>query len=198
MCSSFREVDLEARESGTHMTPSTITRPTDSEYPPFYGGYIALVPEGDILATLATQNQETLALLRSVPEEKGAFRYAPEKWSIKEVVGHMADAERVFAHRALRFGRMDGTPLPGFDENDYVRNGSFGVYPVADLADEFESVRRSTLFLFKHMSEEASLRRGKANNAQISVRALAYVIAGHELHHVNVLRTRYLTRPATA
>jgi len=178
------------------MTLSTFARPADSEYEAFYGAYVALVPEGDILATLATQNRETLALLRSIPEQKGAFRYAPEKWSIKELVGHLTDAERIFAYRALRFGRKDETPLAGFEEKDYVRNGSFGVYPLADLADEFESVRRSTLYLFKHISEEASSRTGKANDAQISVRALAYVIAGHELHHVNVLRTRYLTGPA--
>lgn len=178
------------------MTQS-IDRPEDSEYLAYYGRYVALVPEGDILTTLATQNQETLVLLRGLAEEKGAFRYAPDKWSIKELVGHVTDTERIFANRALRFGRNDATPLPGFEENDYVRGGSFGQYSLADLADGFESVRRSTVFLLKHMSREASTRRGTANGAEVSVRALAYVIAGHELHHVSILRTRYLADSKT-
>lgn len=174
------------------MTNSAIVRPDPTEYLPYYSRYVALVPEGDIVATLAAQNESTMALLRSLPESKAAFRYAPLKWSIKELVGHLSDAERIFADRALRFARNDETPLPGFEENDYVRNGSFDAYSLADLADGFESVRRSTVFLFKHLGGEASARRGKANNAEISVRALAYVIAGHEIHHMNVLRTRYL------
>jgi hypothetical protein len=179
------------------MTQS-IDRPEDSEYLAYYGRYVALVPEGDILTTLATQNKETLSLLRGLPEEKGSLRYAPEKWSIKELVGHVTDTERIFANRALRFGRNDATPLPGFEENDYVRGGSFGEYPLSELADGFESVRRSTVFLLKHMSKEASKRRGTANGALVSVRALAYLIAGHELHHVAVLRTRYLAASKTA
>ena len=174
------------------MTQPLIVRPSEAEYQPYFGRYIALVPEGDIVATLVSQNQSTLALLRSLPEPKGAFRYAPGKWSIREVVGHMSDTERIFADRALRFARNDATPLPGFEEGDYIRNGSFDDYRLADLADEFESVRRATVFLLRHMTAEASARRGKANNAEISVRALAYVSAGHELHHMNVLRTRYL------
>ena len=180
------------------MTSSPFSRPAPSEYAPYAHAYVSLVPEGDILGILAAQNKETLALVRSLPDGKGAFRYAPDKWSIQELVGHVTDTERIFASRALRFGRGDATPLPGFEENDYVRNSSFGQYSLVDLADGFESVRRSTLFLFKHMSAEASLRRGKANNVEVSVRALAYLIAGHELHHMNVLRTRYLADPKTA
>lgn len=180
------------------MTESAFRRPAESEYLPFYQRYVTLVPDGDILSTLAAQNQDTLALLRGLPEEKGAFRYAPGKWSIKELVGHVTDTERIFASRALRFGRNDSTPLPGFDENDYVRNSSFGEYPLADLVDGFESVRTSTIFLFKHMSAEAADRTGKANNAEVSVRALAWIIAGHERHHLGVLRTRYLGLPETA
>ncbi len=176
------------------MTRSMINRPEESEYLPYYHRYIALVAEGDIVTTLEEQNRSTLALLRSLPETKAAFRYAPLKWSIKEVVGHLSDAERIFADRALRFARKDETPLPGFEENDYVRNGSFDACSLADLADGFESVRRSTVFLFKQLNGEASARRGKANNGEISVRALAYVIAGHEMHHMNVLRTKYLVK----
>lgn len=180
------------------MTASPLRRPDESEYLAYYQRYVALVPDGDILATLAAQNKDTLALLRGLPEEKGAFRYAPGKWSIKELVGHVTDTERIFATRALRFGRKDSTPLPGFDENDYVRNSSFGEYPLADLIDGFASVRNSSIFLFKHMSPEAATRRGKANNAEVSVRALAWIIAGHERHHVGVLRSRYLGLPETA
>lgn len=174
------------------MTQPTISRPAAGEYLDYFGRYVALVPEGDILTTLVSQNQSTLALLRSLPESKGAFRYAPGKWSIREVVGHMSDTERIFADRALRFSRNDATPLPGFEEGDYIRNGSFDDYQLADLVDGFESVRRSTVFLFRHMTAEASTRRGKANGAEISVRALAHLIAGHETHHMNVLKARYL------
>jgi hypothetical protein len=179
-------------KEGSDMTNPLIQRPDSTEYQPYFSRYIVLVPEGDILALLTTQNESTMALLRSLPESSGAFRYAPEKWSIKELVAHLSDAERIFADRALRFARNDETPLPGFEENDYVRAGGFGGYPLADLTAGFENVRRSTVSLFKLMSSEASKRRGKANGAEISVRALAYVIVGHEIHHVNVLRTRYL------
>lgn len=174
------------------MTQTTIQRPADDEYLAYYGRYISLVPEGDIRAILAKQNESTITLLRGLSESQGGYRYAPGKWTIKELVAHLTDSERIFAVRALRFARADETPLPGFEENDYVKNGSFDVFPLADIVAGFENVRRSTVSLFKLMSTEASKRRGKANNAEISVRALAYVIAGHELHHMNILRTRYL------
>jgi len=169
-----------------------IQRPDDTEYASYYGRYITLVPAGDILTTLVHQNEATMALLRGLSESQGGFRYAPGKWSIKELVAHLSDAERIFADRALRFARADPTLLPGFEENDYVRNGSFDSFHLADIATGFENVRRSTVSLFRLTSGEASARRGKANNAEVSVRALAYIIAGHELHHMNILRTRYL------
>lgn len=175
------------------MTQTVIRRPDDTEYLSYYSRYISLVPEGDIVNTLNAQIEGTLKLLRGLQESKGAFRYAPEKWSIKELVGHVTDTERIFANRALRFSRNDATPLPGFEENDYVRNSSFNDYALVDIVAGLESVRRSSVFLFRHMTAEASMRRGKANNTEISVRALAYVMAGHELHHMNVLRTRYLS-----
>jgi len=174
------------------MTQPSIHRPDDTEYLSYYGRYIALVPEGDLVATLVAQNEGTLALLRGLSESQGGFRYAPGKWSIKELVAHLSDAERIFSARALRFARADETPLPGFEENDYVRNGAFDRFSLSDIALGFENVRRSTVSLFKLMPAEATTRRGKANNAEISVRALAYIIAGHELHHMNILRTRYL------
>ena len=174
------------------MTQPLIHRPHDTEYLSYYSRYIDLVPEGDILTTLLRQNEATMALLRGLSESQGGFRYAPGKWSIKELVAHVSDAERIFADRALRFARADETPLPGFEENDYVRNGSFDGFHLVDIVTGFENVRRSTVSLFSLLTNDATIRRGQANNAEISVRALAYVIAGHEIHHMNVLRTRYL------
>jgi hypothetical protein len=174
------------------MSQGIIRRPAEDEYMHYFGRYISLVPEGDILTILARQNESTMALLKSLAESQGGYRYAPEKWSIKELVGHLSDAERIFADRALRFARADQTPLPGFEENDYVKNASFDSHPLADIVSGFADVRRSTLSLFRTMALDATARRGEANNAEISVRALAYVIAGHELHHMNILRTRYL------
>lgn len=174
------------------MTNLTIDKPDETEYLPYYGRYISLVPDGDILALLSKQLEATLALLRSIPESQANFRYGADKWSIKEVVGHLIDTERIFAYRALRFARNDKTPLPGYEQDDYVRSASFDDYPLSDLGAELESVRRSNLFLFKHLDREAWLRRGVANDSEVSVRALAYIIAGHELHHRDILRTRYL------
>jgi uncharacterized damage-inducible protein DinB len=170
----------------------TINRPEETEYQAYYGKYVSLVPEGNILEVLGEQLNETLALLQSIPEPRGGFRYADGKWSIKELVGHMLDSERIFAYRALRFARNDRTPLPGYEQDDYIRHGSFDACPLADLAAEFASVRRSTLFLFQHLDAEAWLRTGLANESEVSVRALAYMIAGHELHHRGILRDRYL------
>lgn len=169
-----------------------MSRPEATEYAPYFGRYITKVPDGPILDVLASGMRDTLALLRSFPEERGDHRYAPDKWSVKEVVGHVIDAERVFAYRALRFARNDATPLPGFEENDYITAGRFGARTVRDLADELEAVRQSTLHLFRHLDDAALLRRGVASENPVSVRALAYIIAGHEAHHRTSLRERYL------
>lgn len=176
------------------MTELRIEKPSETEYLPYYGKYISLVPGGDILAVLGKQLDETLELLRTIPESEAGFRYEPGKWSIKELLGHLIDTERIFAYRALRFARNDQTPVPGYEQDDYVRNASFDAYPLADLAAEFESVRRASLFLFKHMDGEAWMRRGVASENEVSVRALAYIIAGHELHHREILRARYLSQ----
>jgi hypothetical protein len=167
-------------------------KPDETEYLPYYGKYISLVPDVEILSQMSKQAEDTLALLHSIPESQGGFRYAPGKWSIRELVGHLIDTERIFAYRALRFSRNDRTPLTGYEQDDYVLNASFNDYPLNDLAAEFESVRRSTVFLFKHLNEQAWTRRGIANESEASVRALAYIIAGHELHHMQILRDRYL------
>jgi hypothetical protein len=171
---------------------SATVKPEKGEFLPYYGTYIDLVGSGDVLATLSTQMAETQALLRSLPASVATYRYAPGKWSVNEVIGHLIDSERIFAARALRFARNDATPLPGFEQDDYVRNSTFDTYPLSDLASELGSVRESTVFLFKHLGDDAWMRRGIANGAEVSVRALAYIIAGHELHHREILRARYL------
>ncbi|MFL5602508.1 MAG: DinB family protein [Gemmatimonadaceae bacterium] len=168
------------------------TKPAKSEFLPYYERYIALVPDGDVVSTLASQIKETLILLRGLPASVSTYRYASDKWTVNELVGHVIDSERIFAGRALRFARNDPAPIPGFEQDDYVRNSSFNAYSLGDLAAELEAVRQSTVFLFRHMDEQAWTRRGIANNAEVSVRALAYIIAGHELHHREILRTRYL------
>ena len=174
------------------MSGSTATKPATDEYAPYYERYIALVPTGDIIQTLNGQMSDTLNLLSSLTDEKANHRYSPEKWSIKEVIGHIIDSERVFAYRALRFARNDKTPLPGYEQDDYVKNGNFDNRQLSDLAREYEHVRASSIELLRQLSEEAWNRRGTANNAEASVRAIAWIIGGHELHHKDVIRKRYL------
>ena len=168
------------------------TRPTSGEYAEYYDRYISLVPEGDIVVTLEKQLDTTLALLGGIDESQANKRYAPDKWSIKELVGHVIDGERVFAYRALRFARNDQTPLSGFEQDDYVRSGGFDDRALADLAEEFEHVREANIILFGSLAPEAWSLRGPANEVEVSVRALVYIIAGHEAHHVTVLKTKYL------
>jgi uncharacterized damage-inducible protein DinB len=168
------------------------TQPETTEYAPYYGKYIALVPKEDVVATLSRQLDETLSTLRGLTEAQADSRYAPGKWSIKELVGHVIDGERIFAYRALRFARNDSAALAGFEQDDYVRAGDFGNRQLSDLADEFEHVRRANLFLLRSLDDEAWLRRGTASDNEVSVRALAYIMAGHEVHHMQILRTRYL------
>jgi len=170
----------------------TAIRPAPNEYAPYYGRYIALVPDGPIVETLREQIGETTALLGSLPEAKGDHRYEPGKWSVKEVIGHLIDSERIFSYRALRFARRDETPLPGFEQDDYVPAGAFGRRTLRDLIEEFRTVREATLLFYRHLDEEALSRSGIASENRMSVRALAWSIAGHERHHVQVLRERYL------
>jgi hypothetical protein len=169
-----------------------MNKPDSKEYAPYFEKYISLVPEGEIVVTLDKQIESTLSLIRGLSAAQGDLRYAPGKWSVKEVIGHLIDAERIFAYRALRFARNDATPLPGFDENSFVDNAGFGSRSLADLAEEFEHTRKSNLYLFKSLDGDSSLRLGSASDNKISVRAIAYIIAGHESHHVGILRSRYL------
>ena len=169
-----------------------VAPPATDEYGAFYAGYVARVPLGsDILELLAQQREETLARFRAVPEQHGGCRYAPGKWSVKEVVVHLGDAERILAYRALRIARGDATPLPGFDENAYAPLTGADAQPLAALAEVWGDVRRATLSLFGHLPGEAWTRRGTASGMPVSVRALAWIIAGHERHHLEVLGERY-------
>jgi uncharacterized damage-inducible protein DinB len=168
------------------------TRPDSTEYAPYYDQYIKLVPDGDIISILDSQLESTLSLLRTLPEAKSSSAYAPGKWTIKEVLGHIIDTERVFTYRALCIGRNDRTPLPGFEQDDYVAGTHFNARPLDTLLEELAAVRRAGITLFKHFSEEELSRRGTANQKEITTRALVYNISGHERHHLNILKTRYL------
>jgi uncharacterized damage-inducible protein DinB len=175
-------------------TPTvSITRPEAREHSEYYSRYIQRVPDGDVVALLREQLTDTVALLRDLSPERADSTYAPGKWTIKEVVGHLADTERVMAHRALRFSRDDKTDLPGFDENAYVANANFGRRTLGDLLEEFQAIRASTIQFASHLDVTEVTRSGKANGQPVSVRALIYIIAGHERHHVALIRERYLT-----
>jgi uncharacterized damage-inducible protein DinB len=169
----------------------TIARPQAGEYAPYYDRYISLVASTDILTTLDEQRRAMVLLLSCRDEEDGNFRYAPDKWSAKEVLGHICDTERVFAYRALRIARGDVTELAGFEQDDYVRNGPFAQRPISDLVEDYIAVRRATLSLLRNLDEAAWSRRGVASKNEVTVRALAYMIAGHELHHRKILEEKY-------
>jgi DinB superfamily len=168
-----------------------VARPQPGEYAPYYERYISLIEGEDILNTLDQQRRVTMTLLCGRDEADGDFRYAPGKWSAKEVLGHVCDTERVFAYRAMRIARADATPLEGFEQDDYVRNGPFANRALEDQVEDFIAVRRATLSLLRNLDEAAWVRRGIANKNEVSVRALAYIIAGHEMHHRRILEEKY-------
>lgn len=174
------------------MPHPSFSRPEPDEHTPYYETYIRVVPGNDVLSALKDQVGESLALLRGVSEDRAGHRYAPDKWSVRELLGHVIDTERIFSYRALCFARNDSTPLPGYEQDDYIRNAAFDSCRLADLASEFAHVRQATLYLFRHLDTAAWLRRGLANDSPFSVRALAWILAGHELHHMRILRERYL------
>lgn len=166
-------------------------RPATGEYAPFYETYVSKVKGTDILGILEAQRLQTAQLFAAHSERDGNFRYAPDKWTVKEVLGHMTDTERIFSYRALRIARGDQTPLPGFEQDDYVRGGSFAQRSLADLAEEFGLVRAASIALFKSLPGDAWQRRGVASKNEVTVRALAFICAGHELHHRLILEERY-------
>lgn len=173
--------------------PAMLSRPSQSEFAPYYGTYVNAMPDGDVVAALTDQGEETFAVLSGLSEEEGSFRYAPEKWSIRDLVQHLCDSERVFAYRALRFARGDETPLPGFDEKPWASAALAERRPLRELAAELRDIRRTTLALIRSFDEQMLERRGVASANVMSVRALVWVIAGHERHHLRVLRERYLS-----
>ncbi len=168
-----------------------IPRPAADEHAPYYQRYIALVPDGDLLASLERRGRETAAMLRQVPAARTHFRYQPEKWSVLEVIGHVVDTERVFSYRGLSFSRGDTTALPSFDENAWVPGSGADDRALESLVAEFEAVRAATVALFGGMTAEQVARRGTASGKPMSARAAAWVIAGHERHHVALLHERY-------
>jgi uncharacterized damage-inducible protein DinB len=169
-----------------------ISRPEANEYFAYYGTYIAKVSGDDLFATMQATHRSTQELLGSLTDEQQMYRYAEGKWSVREVVGHLIDAERIFAYRALRFARGDAKELQGFDENEYVTRSNAHDRPMADLLSEFAVVRAASLALFKSFTPTMLMQSGVASGNPISVRALAYIIAGHEIHHLGIIRERYL------
>jgi hypothetical protein len=169
-----------------------IAPPDASEYASYYNTYISLVGGHDVLATLERLGTEAAAFYAALSEEQGDLRYAPGKWSIREVLGHVIDTERIMTYRALRFSRNDAANLPGFEQEVYVEYGPYGRCKLADLVAEFSCVRQASLYLFSKLGEAAWMRRGTADNKQITVRSLAYIVAGHDLHHRKIVQERYL------
>jgi len=167
-------------------------RPAADEHAPYYAPYTAEAPGGDIVASLEKQVADMAALVKSVPKAKEGHRYAEGKWSVREVIGHINDTERVFSYRLMRFARGDATALPSFDENLTAKGSEADARTLADLGEEFAAVRRATVALVRPMQDSQMMRRGIASGKEISARALAWIIAGHAQHHMKVLRERYL------
>ena len=166
-------------------------RPDAAEYAPFYEGYVSLVPETDVVRVLEEQPAVLERQARQFVPSRERHRYAPGKWSVREVLGHIVDAERVFGFRAFCFSRGEANPLPGFDQNDYVAASGFDRLSLMDLVDEFARVRLTNLIVLKRLDEEAWKRVGSASGKPVSVRALAFIMGGHVRHHMNVLRSHY-------
>jgi hypothetical protein len=175
---------------------SSIGRPQPGEYAPYYDRYISLVTGDDLLAILDEQRRATILLLSGRSEADGNFRYAPDKWTVKELLGHVNDSERIFAYRALRIARGDQTPIEGYEQDDYVRIADFNRCSLEDLVEDYIAVRRATVSLFRDLAPDAWLRRGTANKNEVSVRGLGYIIAGHDLHHRSILEERYFEATA--
>jgi hypothetical protein len=168
--------------------------PEKTEYDPYYEHYVSLVRDDDILGSLAAQSTTLQDLFTAVPEESGGFAYAEGKWSIKEVLGHLIDGERMFAYRVFRISRGDQTPIEGFEQDGYIENAHSNQRSFADLLEEFSLLRRANMIYLNNLTDEATVRTGTANNVKISVRALVYIMAGHIDHHIGVLRERYLSQ----
>jgi len=174
------------------MTKVESGRPEANEYAEYYSRYTGRIPGTDIVPVLERQLESTLTLLRKIDERKADFRYEPGKWSIKQLVGHMIDCERVFAYRALVFSRNDTATLPGFDQDKWAEQGNQSSLTMSAITDEFEAVRRATICLFRNVEPAAWMRKGTANGKEVTVRGLAFITAGHLDHHIEILKSRYL------
>jgi uncharacterized damage-inducible protein DinB len=173
------------------MSTAARSRPDTSEYAPYYQTYVNGVPDGDVVAVLRESGRDLTDALHAVPEARASHRYGEGKWTIREVVGHVSDAERIFSYLALRFARGDQTPLASFDENVYVPTSGAEQRTLANLVAELAAVREASVRMFDALPDEAWSRRGTASGHEVSVRAIAYIIAGHALHHLRILRERY-------
>ncbi len=167
-------------------------RPEKTEYAEYYDRYVSLVEETDIISAMQKQLEEVSAAFSQIAEDKGLYTYEEGKWTIKELLGHLIDGERIFAYRAFRFSRADETPLPGFDQDPYIENGNYNSVRLADLLEELVLLRKSNLYFLKNLSENAWDNVGVASDNPITVRALAYCMVGHITHHVKILKDRYL------
>lgn len=170
----------------------TWSKPKEGDYIPYQWNYIKLVPDGDLIELMRKHIDETAAFLAELTDEQITFRYAEGKWTIKEILQHLIDTERIMCYRALRFARKDDTPLPGFEENDYVTFANVDERDYVDMIREFIAVRAGTIYMFRSFNELQLLNKGMANNHMVNVNALAHVIVGHELHHVNIIKERYI------
>ncbi|MDN4074017.1 DinB family protein [Fictibacillus terranigra] len=167
------------------------SKPKTNEYDSYYERYIATLPNQEIVTILEEQAEQTQQMVQGLSEKQALFKYGPDKWSIKEVIGHMTDTERIMSYRLLSIARGDKGLLPGFDENAYVEQASFNRKPLSDLLQQYQIVRQSTILLIKSIEEEAWTRSGNANGSEVTVRAIASIIAGHEKHHLVILKERY-------
>ncbi|MFD1957168.1 DinB family protein [Paenibacillus thailandensis] len=169
-----------------------IAKPQQGEYNPFYDTYIGKIPEGDLIAVLERQQEETVKLLGELPEDKHLYRYAPDKWTLKEVLGHIIDNERIMSFRMMCIAYGEQKPLPGYDQDEYMASDPYAGCTLPQLLEEYKLVRQATIALLKRLPEKLLANRGTANGGPASARAFAYIIAGHELHHMSIIKERYL------
>jgi uncharacterized damage-inducible protein DinB len=169
-----------------------ISRPSLDEFPPYMKSYIELIPEGDIVEILSHQMDNAVRLLANVTESQAQYRYGEGKWALSEVLGHLTDTERIMSYRILRIARGDKSPLLGFDENDFVKEASFHIRTMAELLEDYQNVRRSTISLLNGLPQKSLEHAGTANGFKVTVETIAYMIAGHELHHFKIIENKYL------
>ena len=180
---SANEVSMASHRTG---------RPEQGEFDPYYTGYIGHVIEDDAIAALEAELSESIAFFRAIDEKISTTAYSEGKWTLRELLGHIIDTERIMSYRALRFARNDQTELPGFEQDDFIKGASFNAVPMGDMLREFEHLRRANILMFRNLSDAAWLRSGRANNKNITVRALAFIMVGHEKHHRKIVKERYL------